>query len=245
MSQCLALQRQIHDYRRFDPFMPHARLLQEFWSGKCWKTLGYETVGQWISRRYPEGQVQPYTLLRIANRLGPYLSDEEIHRIGISKCYKLTQLIKPGEQPDPTLVEEAKKRSYKDLKRFVEQVKLGKKEPLQVGEHIHFRGLVHAPVNEEGVVYLFGMVSYELGFLVESVQQSYPDCVAKERVRSHPERWQLVRIEFEYRSSKFNHPPEGCDIVVCWEHDWPDCPVKRVIELKSKIKELPPEPPSR
>ena len=35
-----------------------------------------------------------------------------------------------------------------------------------LGEKINFRGLVHAPVNELGVVYLFGMISEELGFEV-------------------------------------------------------------------------------
>ena len=35
------------------------------------------------------------------------------------------------------------------------------------GSPINFRGLRHAPINELGVVYIFGMVSYELGFIVE------------------------------------------------------------------------------
>jgi len=29
---------------------------------------------------------------------------------------------------------------------------------------------------EQGVVYLFGMVSRELGFYIEAVQQGFPDC---------------------------------------------------------------------
>jgi hypothetical protein len=38
-------------------------------------------------------------------------------------------------------------------------------QPAQLyGEPIDFRGLRHAPINEQGVVYLFGMVSRELGF---------------------------------------------------------------------------------
>lgn len=36
----------------------------------------------------------------------------------------------------------------------------------QYGPPIEFRGLRHAPINEQGVVFLFGMVSREIGFLV-------------------------------------------------------------------------------
>src|SRR5574341_205258 len=49
-------------------------------------------------------------------------------------------------------------------------------KPRNYGEPIDFRGLRHAPINEQGVVFLFGMVSDELGFLVESVHHPFPDC---------------------------------------------------------------------
>src|SRR4029077_11836541 len=38
------------------------------------------------------------------------------------------------------------------------------------GNPIDFRGLRHEPVNEQGVVFLFGMVAKELGYMVEAVQ---------------------------------------------------------------------------
>jgi len=41
------------------------------------------------------------------------------------------------------------------------------------GDPIDFRGLRHAPVNEAGVIFLFGMVARELGYLVESVQGGF------------------------------------------------------------------------
>jgi hypothetical protein len=50
------------------------------------------------------------------------------------------------------------------------------------GDPIDFRGLRHAPVNEDGVVFLFGMVAKELGYLVESVQAGFPDCEAKRQI---------------------------------------------------------------
>lgn len=84
------------------------------------------------------------------------------------------------------------------------------------GSPIDFRGLPHAPVNESGVVFLFGTVAQELGFLVEALQAGYPDCKAKRQVG--PGKWQRVRIEFEFESRNFRdhgHRPDGCDVIVC------------------------------
>ncbi len=53
--------------------------------------------------------------------------------------------------------------------------KTPRKERVVFGEPIDFRGLRFAPVNEQGVVYLFGMISHELGYLIESVRTAYPD----------------------------------------------------------------------
>jgi hypothetical protein len=33
------------------------------------------------------------------------------------------------------------------------------------------------------------------------------------------------------------HDPAGCDIIVCWEHNWPECPLE-VVELKKAISDL-------
>jgi len=117
-----------------------------------------------------------------------------------------------------------------------------------VGPPIDFRGLRYAPINEAGVVYLFGMVSRELGFLIESVQGPFPDCEGKRRVDPRGDKWLSVRIEFEYKSKNFllhGHDANQCDVIVCWINDWgKDSPVE-VIELKSLIKNkklLPPWP---
>ncbi len=112
-----------------------------------------------------------------------------------------------------------------------------RKQPL-LGEPLNFRGLQHAPINEQGVVFLFGMVCRELGYLIEAVQTGFPDCEAKRRVDN--QRWQRVRIEFEFKSSKFlehGHDAELCDLIVCWEHDWRNCPLE-VLELRKEIQNL-------
>jgi hypothetical protein len=103
------------------------------------------------------------------------------------------------------------------------------------GPPLNFRELRHEPINEQGVVYLFGMVARELGFLVEGVATEFPDCDAKRLMKGGL--YQPVRIEFEYKSRNFRdhrHDPSSCDLIVCWEHDWPDSPIE-VIALKHQI----------
>ena len=103
------------------------------------------------------------------------------------------------------------------------------------GEPIGFGALLNAPVNEQGVVFAFGALAAQLGFAVESVAGGFPDCLAKRRVG--PDRWEGVRIEFEFRSRNFRdhgHDPSGCDLIVCWRHDWPECPLE-VLELQSAV----------
>jgi HNH endonuclease len=109
------------------------------------------------------------------------------------------------------------------------------------GNPTNFRGLRYEPVNEQGVVLLFGMLAKDLGYLIEAVQKGFPDCEAMRQVA--PERWQRVHIEFEFESRNFRdhgHPSNGCDVIVCWRHNWPDCPDHiEVLELCSRIKSLP------
>ncbi len=93
------------------------------------------------------------------------------------------------------------------------------------GAPLNFKNVRHAPVNEMGVVYLFAMMAEELGFIIESIQSAFPDCEAKRLAGS--DIWQVKRIEFEYESRNFRdhgHPSEGCDLIVCWTHNWPECP---------------------
>jgi len=98
--------------------------------------------------------------------------------------------------------------------------------------------MIHGPMNESGVLYLFGTVSERLGFVVTLIQTGFPDCLALRLV--DVDRWQPVRIEFEYESRNFLrhlHDPAGCDIIVCWKHNWPECPLE-VIELSKIVGEI-------
>jgi hypothetical protein len=106
-----------------------------------------------------------------------------------------------------------------------------------MGEPFDRRPMTNAPVNELGVMVLFGMVAAGLGLQVESVQGKFPDCIARRQVA--PGKWQHLRIEFEYESKNFKlhgHDPKGCDMIVCWRHNWKECPAEiEVVELCSLI----------
>jgi hypothetical protein len=107
------------------------------------------------------------------------------------------------------------------------------------GSLVNFRGMQHAPLNELGVVFLFGMISKELGFIVEAISNDYPDCEAK-RYDPQSKTWGKIAIEFEFSSSNFKkheHDPNICDLIICWENDWNDCPIE-VLELSKIIKNL-------
>ena len=107
-----------------------------------------------------------------------------------------------------------------------------------VGHPINFRNLVYSPVNEQGVVLLFGMVFEELGFIVEEVKTGFPDATVR---RYNGKGWQRERVEFEFVSENFKlhkHPVKECDLIICWQHNWQSCPLE-VIELESFIPLAP------
>jgi hypothetical protein len=107
-----------------------------------------------------------------------------------------------------------------------------------LGEPMHTAALTHEPVNEMGVSMLFAMVARDMGFILEAIQPGFPDCRAKMEVM--PGRWQDVRIEFEKDSRSFaehGHDPKGCDMIVCWRHNWKACPKEMmVLELRKAIR---------
>jgi len=111
-------------------------------------------------------------------------------------------------------------------------------ERQKVGRVINFRGLTYAPVNEQGVVFLFSKMNDDLHLQIESIHDAFPDAIGID-YRHERETGIRKRIEFEFRSSNYDHPLEGCDIIVCWEHDWRNCPETiEVIELRSELEKL-------
>lgn len=109
-----------------------------------------------------------------------------------------------------------------------------------LGAPLGLPGFLFEPTNEMGVILLFGMLAWRLGFMIESAQMGYPDCHAKLEVE--PGRWQDVNIEFEHQSRHFRahrHDARRCDIIVCWIHNWKACPAHiQVIELREVVRRL-------
>jgi HNH endonuclease len=97
-------------------------------------------------------------------------------------------------------------------------------------------GMACGPENENGVLFLFGMLAWQLGFVVKKIQTGFPDWLALRKIDEQT--WQDVKIEVELESRNFlrhGHPPKGCDLILCWIHNWPECPVE-VVELRSVWK---------
>lgn len=108
-----------------------------------------------------------------------------------------------------------------------------------VGDPISVEGLTYGPLNENGVIFLFSKVQDKLPqpITIEAIQPAFPDAKGRRKTEKG---WVDIWIEFEYRSSHFKlhkHPPEECDVIVCWEHDWKECPIE-VIELRNVLKTL-------
>jgi hypothetical protein len=107
-----------------------------------------------------------------------------------------------------------------------------------VGERIDLPILNYSPLNEMGVILLFGYYLQDLGFShIEEIRASFPDAIGMRPIGGG--KYKRVRIEFEFKSSSFKrhgHSIAGCDIIVCWIHDWLDCPLE-VIELRKTLQQ--------
>jgi hypothetical protein len=106
------------------------------------------------------------------------------------------------------------------------------------GDPLTHLPMVHAPTCENAVLFLFGAVANDLGFKVRRMQAAFPDCLAVRRVGEN--RWEDVKVELELMSRNFaahGHDPKGCDLIVCWEHNWPECPLE-VVELRKEIARI-------
>jgi hypothetical protein len=106
------------------------------------------------------------------------------------------------------------------------------------GPPLNMRGMRYEPTCESGVMFAFGRVADKLGFEVERIQVGYPDLEAMREVAAG--KWQRVKMEVELYSRNFvehGHALGGCDILLCWIHNWPECPEEiEVIELSKMFR---------
>lgn len=88
------------------------------------------------------------------------------------------------------------------------------------------------PENEQGLIVAFAMRAASFGWEVVQIGTAYPDAILRyQRPGGGTEDWVT---EFEYKSSNFllhKHDPRGCELIVCWENDWTDCPLP-VLEVR-------------
>jgi hypothetical protein len=112
--------------------------------------------------------------------------------------------------------------------------------PHHQGRTLNFRAFAYAPTSEPDVVQMFGAIANELGFEIVGNRSAFPDCEARRRVAGGREHYKKCLIEYEFSSSdykKHGHPLKGCDLIVCWVHDWTKCPIE-VLEISKEIKNL-------
>ena len=184
--------------------------------------------------------------LAIFNELkeSPKSSKELSARLSLSKTViagRLAPLVRWG------CIRETKPGLYEITDKGLEALETGirplaevRKRKLRiVGPRSQIPDLVYEPVNEQGVIFLFAKYHKELGIeYIEGIQQGFPDAFGRRKIGKTE--YEPVDIEFEFRSLDFKnheHDPSQCDIVVCWEHNWPQCPLE-VIELKSTLPKL-------
>ena len=106
----------------------------------------------------------------------------------------------------------------------------------ETGDILGVRGIVYEPINEQVVILLFAALCYDLGFMIEGIRAKFPDALL--RRKNEKGRWISCKAEFEFRSSHFRdhkHDPTQCDIIICWEHDYLNCPLE-VLSLKEVAK---------
>lgn len=108
-----------------------------------------------------------------------------------------------------------------------------KKNQRPKAERLKGAPLELAPENELGVVFLFSQLARKWRLKIEQIRPQFPDCIAYQKVQNGERR---IRIEFEFKSRNFKnhgHSANGCDWIVCWEHNWPSAPKSlQIIELR-------------
>jgi hypothetical protein len=234
----------------FDPKIPddvfrevleklmHAQSRVQFYIGDALQFDGKHRRGKFIRWLQDTGYAYS-TLANLSSVAGKIPPERRMPELTFS-FHAVAASLKPKDQ-DRFLKRAIKaKWTVKQLGEEVKAFKIGhsgKTKPIEwrLGPYIDLPELRHAPINEQGVVCLFGMLCKRLGFIIVGIRIRFPDCIAI-RLKDQKE----VRIEFEYSSQQFaihRHDPSGCDYIVCWVHDWKECPRNiEVIEL-SKIVE--------
>jgi hypothetical protein len=101
-----------------------------------------------------------------------------------------------------------------------------------VGDPLNDPRFRFAPTNAKGVLLLFVRKIDEFHMYVEEVPEEFPDCIVRQRTERG---WKRLAVMCAFYSSALRtrgSALSSCDLIVCWEHDWPDCPLD-VVKLRT------------
>jgi Homing endonuclease associated repeat len=209
-----------HQLSMEELFLDWARVVRQM--NKLPSLAEYELMSKYsqgpLTRRYRSWMRVPHGLKQFAEKQGLAEEWKDVMEI-------VSNSISPGE---------GRGRTLGSISGSATALRVPLNTPIY-GPLVQSPGLAHGPVNEMGVVFLFGTLAERLGFVVHRVQTEFPDCEAMRNIGD--ERWQRVRIEFEYESRNFlrhMHEESECDLIICWRHNWPECPLE-VLELKTAM----------
>lgn len=140
---------------------------------------------------------------------------------------------KTGQDPDEgKAVLEGVDESIAETEESPEKVFTRIEKMQDHGDILGIRGIVYEPINEQGVILLFAAICYDLGFRIEGIRGKFPDALL---IRENEKgTFSKCLAEFEFKASSYKlhkHPLRRCDLIICWENDWPDSPLE-VLELK-------------
>lgn len=106
------------------------------------------------------------------------------------------------------------------------------------GDILGVKGIVYEPINEQGVILLFAALCDDLDYRIEGIRTKFPDALlARKNERGT---FSKCFAEFEFKSSNYKlhkHPEKGCDLIICWENDWIDCPIE-ILCLRDAVKKF-------
>ena len=203
--------------------------------GKLPSIAEYTLRGQFSVRplvqRYGTWSNAPYGLKLYAEEQGWTEEWKDVLALVEAREKQVKTMRELKQEPGPENIRRARRFAAKNgldpAQMGLERVSILKEGREIFGRLMRSGPMICAPTNEQGVLFLFGARAEELGFAVLRIRAEYPDCLAFRQVGE--DRMELVRIEFEFESKNFlkhMHEPNKCDLIVCWRHNWKECPME-------------------
>lgn len=195
-------------------------------AGRIPSVMQYDKLGRYSHRafrtRWKSWQDVPAAMLEYAQEKWPDRQWDDVAAMA-------ERYVEERKRKDPRKKKYQKLTSTEEALTSTQQ----KKSELIFGRPAVLQAMLTHPVNEAGVLALFSSMAVKLGFGILKVQTAFPDVIALRLCKDG--NWRLVRVELEFESRGFithGHDLKGCDLIVCWKHNWPSCPVE-VLELSN------------